>query len=105
MRHGTLALVCFLGAVVGCGQGQKTTEPNGVRITFAGQPTNQINLVDGTATAKVAGRSYDLGVANGKLTVNGQEYGPVANGDKVNIADGEITINGKPAKPITPEQP
>jgi hypothetical protein len=104
MRYIVTLLMCLLPFVLGCGQRQTSTDLGGVRFTLFGQPS-QMNVVDDTATAKVAGKTYNLAVASGKLSVNGADYGPVAKGDDVKITAEKITINGKTANPIPDAEP
>jgi hypothetical protein len=40
----------------------------------------------------------------GTLTINGREYGPVAEGDDVWVSKTRVTINGKPARPLDAEK-
>jgi hypothetical protein len=99
MRPFTWFLVTLLSMAVGC-EGRAITDLNGVRITAHGSP-DQVNVVDDSAKIKVGEKEYAVAVENGKLSVNGNDYGPIAKGDQVSIADGNITINGNPAQAVS----
>jgi hypothetical protein len=94
----SLILACSF-CVAGC-RDKTTTTLGSVDITFDGAPKT-ISVVDDTAHVELGEVKYDLKVANGSLTINGEDYGTVASGDKVKIRDGSVTINGKPIGPVT----
>lgn len=101
MRRLAAILLCVTCA--GC-QGRAITDLGGVRITLIGSP-NTIQVVDDTANAQVGAQKFALVVANGRLSINGQDYGQVAKGDEVTIAGDRITINGKQATPTPVQSP
>lgn len=101
MKYVTSLLGCVLCVAVGC-QKQAMTDLNGVRVTVVGS-TVQVNVVDDTAKLKSGSREYAVAVSNGKLSINGQPYGPVTKGDQVIIAEERISINGKQAEVVTLE--
>jgi hypothetical protein len=91
-------VICSLG-IAGC-QYQTETTLGGVDFSIVGAP-HELKVVDDTATVLVGSNKYDLAVQNGNLTINGQDFGSVASGDKVTIHAGVVTINGKPVGPVT----
>jgi hypothetical protein len=93
-----LLFVCGL-CIVGC-QDRATTTLGGANITFNGTP-DVMKVVDDTAQVEIGTAKYDVAVQNGRLKVNGRDYGQVAADDEVKVSDGKVTINGRQAMPMT----
>ena len=57
-------------------------------------------VVGNTAHIEAGATKYDVVVQDGKLIVNGRDYGPVNNGDRVVGTEQQLLINDKPATAI-----
>ena len=101
MRCLTMLLLGLICVAVGC-QDRVIAVLGGVQVTAVGSPS-QITLVDDTAKINVGEREYAVAVENGKLFINGKDYGLATQGDEIIITNDQITINGKAAKPVPAE--
>ncbi len=53
--------------------------------------------IDGEQLWKI--EDFSASIREGKLTVNGADYGPVENGDKILIEPNAVKLNGQERKP------
>jgi hypothetical protein len=89
-------LVCL--AVAGCGRKHTIPGIEGVRVGFGGN-TGHAKVIGNTTHIEVGAAKYEITVQNGKLTINGRDYGNVTKGDRVIATEREIFINDRAASP------
>jgi hypothetical protein len=97
------AVLVFGLCMAGCREDRVTTALGGVNISFDAD-AQLVKVVDDNAHVELGSDKYDLSVQKGTLTINGREYGPVAEGDDVWVSGTQVTINGKTARPLGAEK-
>ncbi len=97
------AVLVFGLCLAGCREDRLTTALGGVNISFD-RNAQVVKVVDDTAHVELGLDKYDLSMQKGTLTINGREYGPVAEGDDVWVSKTRVTINGNPARPLDAEK-
>ena len=93
-----LAICAFLSTSVMTFEArQYASDPDGVAVRFTAVPNAQLQ----------AGNAKLLVDKNGRLTIAGKDYGPVAAGALIKfvIATQNVYVNGEPVEPVPPPSP